>query len=212
VLVGLGVAAWLIVPPPAPNAVANETLLVLENDLKPEQLTRVEVRTGDRTVVLLRDPGGKWSLPGGWPIREKEVGDLVELIAGLRPRFPPEPIGVQQADLANPSIIIPAVGQAGGLGSLWQVGWSAETVIKALAKYGLHKPAVTVTARTNAGSTYHLSFGEASAKPGERLTNPTWVRLDDRPEAVRLIPGIIAMLDRPADYYQQRRLFAAERV
>jgi hypothetical protein len=179
VLVGLGVTAWLIVPPPAPNTVASETLVVLENDLKPEQLTRIEMRTGDRTVVLLRDPDGKWSLPGGWPIREKEVGDLVSLVAGLRTRFVPEHLGEKAPDLA---------------------------------KYGLEKPAATVTAQTRDGKSYRLSLGEANAKPGERFTNPTWLRLDEQREVIRLAPGIIAALDRPADYYQQRRLFPGERV
>src|SRR5262249_20345327 len=101
VLVGLGVTAWLLVPPPAPNTVASETLLVLENDLKPEQLARIDVRTGDRTVVLLRAPDGKWSLPGGWPIREKEVTDLVNLVAGLRTRFVPECLDEREPDVAK---------------------------------------------------------------------------------------------------------------
>src|SRR5262249_348662 len=45
-----------------------------------------------------------------------------------------------------------------------------------------------------------------------RYYRPTYLRLDDRPEVIRLGPGLIAQLDRSQDYYQQRRLFPDERV
>ncbi len=78
-----------------------------------------------------------------------------------------------------------------------------------LKQYGLDAPAVTVTAQAG-DKTYRLAFGEP---PGHdsAFARPTYLRLDDRPEVVRLAPGLVAALDRPADYYQQRRLFPAER-
>jgi hypothetical protein len=82
-----------------------------------------------------------------------------------------------------------------------------------LSKYGLDRPLVTVIAGTP-DKEYRLTFGEEVDGPdaNNRFSRPTYVRLDDRPEVVRLAPGLIAALDRPADFYQQRRLFPSERV
>src|SRR5262249_13527556 len=74
-----------------------------------------------------------------------------------------------------------------------------------------------------------VAFGEAWPEPKEkeaesgrsekkepsvnRLDLPTYLRLDDKPEIVRLAPGLVATLSRSADYYLQRRLFTdVERV
>jgi hypothetical protein len=81
----------------------------------------------------------------------------------------------------------------------------------ALAKRGLEKPAVTV--KVKAGPTeYSLAFGEPSAA-GSPFDAPTYLRLDQREEAIRLAPGLVAELSKPADFYLQRRLFTdVERV
>src|SRR5579871_1285109 len=79
-----------------------------------------------------------------------------------------------------------------------------------LARFGLGHPPVLVTVRV--GNTSHrLAFGE---EPGgsNRFSRPTYLRLDDNPEVLRLAPGLVAALDRPQDHYQQRRLFPSERV
>ena len=46
-----------------------------------------------------------------------------------------------------------------------------------------------------------------SDEPANRLALPTFLRLDQRPEVLRLAPGLVSALSRPADYYLQRRLF-----
>src|SRR5437879_1292121 len=43
-----------------------------------EAITRITLQQADRQVVLERQPGGKWLLPGNWPAREPEVEDLVQ--------------------------------------------------------------------------------------------------------------------------------------
>jgi hypothetical protein len=80
-----------------------------------------------------------------------------------------------------------------------------------LPEYGLQPPALTVDLQA-ADRNYHLGFGEKSPQEINRFEQPTWLRLDNRPEVVRLAPGLIAQLDRPTDYYQQHRLFPGERV
>jgi hypothetical protein len=60
------------------------------------------------------------------------------------------------------------------------------------------------------GKTYKLILGEEPAETN-RFSRPTFLRLGDEHEVLRLAPNLVANLDRPADYYQQRRLFPSER-
>lgn len=70
--------------------------------------------------------------------------------------------------------------------------------------------AVQVTVKSG-GKDYKLSFGEEPGE-GSRFSRPTYLRLDDAAEALRVAPGLLAILDRPQEYYMQRRLFPVERV
>jgi hypothetical protein len=159
------------------------TLAVLEDELTADNLQRIEVRQGDRVVVLQRGPDHAWTMPGKWPTRQPEVKELVDLLTGLRSRFAPESADAEK-----------------------------------LKDYGFDQPAVTVVVR--AGDKEHrLAFSEKappvpeeSGEAPNRFSRPTRLRLDDNAEMVRLAPGLVALLDRPLDYYQQRRLFPAERV
>lgn len=56
-----------------------------------------------------------------------------------------------------------------------------------------------------------LKLGE---EPGERnrFSRPTYLQMEGTGEVVRLGPGVVAALDRDQEYFQQRRLFQAERV
>src|SRR5262249_33665947 len=118
----------------------------------------------------------EWIMPGNWPTRPAEVGQLVALVGGLRSRFAPIPV-------------------------------DAGTDLKS---YGLDKPPLTISVHAG-DKAYRLTLGE-EAGASNRFSRPTYLRLDDRPESVRLAPGLVAALDRPQDYYQQRRLFASERI
>jgi hypothetical protein len=133
--------------------------------------------------MVLERSGNDWTLPGKWPTRKREVEDLVNLIGGLHSRF--SPIALSDDDLA---------------------------------KYGLKDPGAKVLAWVG-DKKYALAFGEGKSEEDDkaneknRFTRPTYLRVDDQMEALRLAPGILAVLDRPIDYYQQRRLFIdSERV
>jgi hypothetical protein len=83
---------------------------------------------------------------------------------------------------------------------------------KDLQAFGLDHPAVTVTIRTD-GEEHTLAFGEPQPDDLEnRFSRDTYARLDHKMEVVRLAPGLVAALDRPTDYYQERRLFEKEAV
>jgi hypothetical protein len=80
----------------------------------------------------------------------------------------------------------------------------------ALGEYGLDHPAVVVKLATPDGE-HTLGFGRKSTETSDPFTQETYVRVDDKLEVLRLGPGLIDELDRPADAYQQRRLFPKER-
>src|SRR5216683_4360544 len=77
-----------------------------------------------------------------------------------------------------------------------------------LSPYGLNKPQVTIQAKTQE-KTYRLQLAE---EPGEsnRFSRPTFLRVDDNNEVVRLAPGLVSEFIRPFGFYQQHRLFPAE--
>jgi hypothetical protein len=147
------------------------TLDFLEHQMTAEHLTKIDIKRGDHHVVLSRTPGGEWSLPGQWPARKAEVGELVALLTNLKSRF------VQIPGQSVPSSSEPPI----------------EIVVHTAD--GEHR----ITLVEEAGQT-------------NRFARATYLRLDDKDEVVRLGPGLIAALDKPQDYYQQRRLFAADRV
>jgi hypothetical protein len=76
-----------------------------------------------------------------------------------------------------------------------------------LALYGLNNPSVTVI--VDADEKYFLRFAE---EPGEsnRFSRPTFLRVNDNNEVVRLAPGLVSEFIRPFGFYQQHRLFPAE--
>jgi hypothetical protein len=180
---------------PATTAPTADTLRILQGDLTADKLQSIKVEQGEQALELSRGKDGTWSLPGGWPPRQAEVKQLVALLTGLRSRF--EPVAAPEGTNLHP--------------------------------YGLDHPAATVTVRAG-DKEYQLAFGEPPAPPEpqdrdepedhSRFARPTYLQLaeksgdgfDKKPEVVRLAPGLLVTLDRPVDYYQQRRLFPADRV
>ena len=82
---------------------------------------------------------------------------------------------------------------------------------KALKGYGLDKPALKVVVQVD-GKNHTLAFGQALDGAGAGFSRPTYLRLDDKDEVIRLGPNLIARLDRPQRKYQKLQLFPSERV
>lgn len=182
---GPGLATRFDWTPPAPNAVGAGTLAVLNEQLKPNALTRVEIKQGDRLLVLEK-AGGEWTLPGRWPTRKPEVEHLLEVLGGLRSRFAPEPLDTEKAELKEYGLDKPAVSVS-----------------------------VTADGKDYVLDLSEKSRGEGdrfSRPTWLRLRQKVDGQLEDRAEIVRLAPGLISELSRPVDYYQQRRLFPSERT
>ena len=164
---------WFGLSTPVAETETSPALAVLEKEMTPEQLQRIEVTQGSRKLVLERGPGGDWSLPGRWPTRKLEVQELVSLLSGLHSRFAPEPL------TGHP---------------------------ETLDQSGQEHPAITVKVKT--GEKEHtLTFAEMKeSSTTNRFSQPTSLRIDGGDQVIRLGPGILAILDRPLDYYLQRRL------
>ena len=62
-------------------------------DIDPARVTGVELAGGGRTLTLTRDAAGRWTQPGGWAVRDKEVADLLAAVTRVRSRFQPIPLG-----------------------------------------------------------------------------------------------------------------------
>jgi hypothetical protein len=195
VLVVLAVAGvvWVWLAPPLPSwlgvtSAPQETTpaasaAVLEKELTPAALNRIEIRRGDRQTVLEKS-GGAWTIEGKWQTRPREVDELVALLTNLRSRFAPIAVA-ESTDL-----------KAYGLDA------SALTVIVQAdnKKYRLTFGEDPADTNRFTRATY-LRLGE-SASAG----------FDDRLEILRLGPGLVAALDRPVEYYLKRQLFPSERV
>src|SRR5260370_986546 len=174
VLAIVGGLLWLIVPWHRQAPTSSESLSVLEQQLKPERLQRIEVIHSGRSVVFERGSTGEWTLPGHWPARQAEINRLVGTLTSLQSRFAPIP-------LDNPPDV---------------------------DAYGLSKPLLGIRVKTD-DNVHELEFGE---EPGEsnRFSRPTFMRVDNNNEVIRLAPSLISPFIRPFGFYQQHQLFPAE--
>jgi hypothetical protein len=170
----VGGLLWLFVPWHRQNASSSASVVVLEQQLKPDHLQRIEVTHDGRTTVFERDAAGEWTLPGHWPARQTEINRLIQALTSLQSRFAPIPLG-DSTDLEP---------------------------------YGLGKPPLTIQVKTD-NNAHRLQFGE---EPGEsnRFSRPTFVRVDENNEVIRLAPGLISAFVRPFGFYQQHQLFPTE--
>ena len=80
-----------------------------------------------------------------------------------------------------------------------------------LANHGLEHPKVVLKVKVD-GQEHQVDLGERSSKTADRFERPTFGRVDGKAELLQLAPGLIGQLNRPTDYYQQRRLFESERM
>ncbi len=178
-LLKLPLPSWVGLGSPPPARTGDTVASAALKDISTAPINHIEIKSGERQVVLDRGADGEWTMPGRWPARRAEADALAKTLGDLHSRFEPSRPAGEPPDLG---------------------------------KFGLDKPALTVTVR--AGDKDHkLEFGEATpGKDENSFERPTWLRIDGGLEVLRLAPGLVAALDRPADYYQQRRLFPAERV
>ncbi len=77
-----------------------------------------------------------------------------------------------------------------------------------MVPFGLDSAQNPVTVRVDTvGGSHTLVFGEADRLDESEFARPTYVRVDDLPEVVRLGPDILPIIKRPREYYRRRQLF-----
>ena len=89
--VGSGYWYWSEHQKSAPESSAVVTLL--DKDLTADKLTRIELSRKGQPDVVLDKSGGVWTLPGKWPVRDREVDKLVKTLTSLHSRFEPKEFG-----------------------------------------------------------------------------------------------------------------------
>src|SRR5438128_5402465 len=97
VLAAGGGATWYWLASREPPPAQSPTIAFVENELKADKLTTIEIRHGRRRVQLGRQPGQEWSLPAGWPIRPIELKQFLGTLSELRSRY--TPIAIEEKDL-----------------------------------------------------------------------------------------------------------------
>jgi hypothetical protein len=65
--------------------------------IDPAKVTRVELTGGTQQLTLVRDAAGQWTQPGAWPVREKEVAELLAAVTSIKTRHLPIPHGGELA-------------------------------------------------------------------------------------------------------------------
>jgi hypothetical protein len=82
-----------------------------------------------------------------------------------------------------------------------------------LKPFGLAPEQKPLTVVVLADAEYTLAFGEAPTSPDSGFARPTYVRVNGKPEVMRLGPDLLPILRRTRDFYQRRQLFPdVERV
>ncbi|MFL5341295.1 MAG: DUF4340 domain-containing protein, partial [Gemmataceae bacterium] len=76
-----------------------------------------------------------------------------------------------------------------------------------LKPYGLDPAQKPVTVVVEADAKHTLAFGTPEKAEAGPFAKPTYVRVDDKPEVVRLGPDLLEVLRRPREAYQRRQLF-----
>src|SRR5262249_4491907 len=96
VLVAVVAGLWIALDWPRADVAHSPTIALLENDLTPKKLTRIELSREGQPPVTLEKVDGVWTLPGKWPVRDREVQKLVEKLTSLPSRFVPAVVAKDQ--------------------------------------------------------------------------------------------------------------------
>lgn len=183
-LAGTGVAVWLVgpkLPSPLADAPAEKkesaTLAIFEHELTGDKLQSIRVSRGKETLVELKRNENKEWSLPGNWPVQKQLVDK------LVQRF---------TQLRSRFATVP-------------LPEDQEERDATLTNHGLVEPAFTVTLRSGA-TEYVLRFGEGKTEENA-FFRPVFVRLDNRPEIVRLEAGVLSELGLPAYNYQLPRLF-----
>jgi hypothetical protein len=81
-----------------------------------------------------------------------------------------------------------------------------------LKPYGLARDLNPLAVKVTAEAKEHtLTLADEPGKTNS-FSRPTFLRVDENAEVLRLAPGLVAELSRPEEYYMQRRLLPAENI
>jgi Domain of unknown function (DUF4340) len=89
-LAALGAGVWVYLDRvQKTSAESSAVVAFLDKELTPAKLTRIELVRKGQPNITLEKANGVWTLPGKWPVREREVDKLVKTLTSLHSRFVP---------------------------------------------------------------------------------------------------------------------------
>ena len=207
VLVALG-GLWLVVGERAltavklkksePDTASSPSVTALGPTLQTDSVRKVEITPTDAPTLTLAKTADGWTQPGNWPVREGVVNALVFHLTGLRTLFAVIPLANDGAYLN---------GLAAALGTPVFSWPEAE-----LSQFGLTPGQLAVKVKLDigtesSGKSLTLRFGQHGPTAGEtKFSAPTYVRVDDHAEVLKLAPDVYATVARPAEVYRRRQL------
>jgi hypothetical protein len=184
VLLAVGGLVWLLLPTGSVQTQSSSTARFLEKlRASKSDLREVHVQTSPtQSYTLASDDGTTWSLPGNWPVRAAQVHGVLDTLTSLSTRFRPFPFDKDKA-----------------------------------SEYGLDDEHAVVVKLRLKDKAHTLRLGEGAAMDetgmGKNASyRPTFVRVDDADEVVRVGPGVLDALRRDVDFFRKRQLFKSESV
>ena len=89
-LAAFGAGAWVYFDrAQKTTAESSAVVALLDKELTADKLTRIELSRKGQPTVTLEKANGVWTLPGKWPVRDREVDRLVKTLTSLHSRFVP---------------------------------------------------------------------------------------------------------------------------
>lgn len=180
--------------PPATSDLGTSAALA---QLPVNEITRVEIDRGGKTLLILASPaeGQPLQLPGNWPIRRSEVNELLNALRDLQSRYHPIPIDDNTdltkyglTDSQNPIIV--------------EIARGRQIDVLRFGEAPAQAGENPFTRRTFAR--LGLTNQDEREKANIEKRSP---RVDYKNEIVQLGPQLLPILRRTEDVYRRRQLF-----
>jgi len=194
ILLAGGVGAWLwkgdewavrwgLRAAPEPGAADSPSVKLLASEITPAKVTRIEIPMANGSETLVLERN---DVKSEWKM------------PGQWPARPPVVAELVSAITDLRTRFAPI----------------ALTTNASLKPYGLASSQGPIAVKVDVGGTPHtLVFGQAESTSENPFTRPTYLRIDDKPEVIRLGPEVFALLQRPIEDYRKRQVFPeAQRV
>ncbi len=162
---------------PKPISVVDEGTVKALAELPVNEITRLEIRSGPQTLLVLQasGPGQPLELVGNWPVRRAEVDELVATLRDLKSRYYPIPI-------------------------------DEKTDLKPYGLDDSQNPITVEIQRGEQKDVLRFGEAPAKSGENP-FTLATFASLGGKKEVIRLGPHVLPILRRSEEIYRRRQIF-----